>query len=66
MFELARLGAPVRRVRVVPCGVDLRLFRPLGPVEPRTDGLDRVVIVTRLVERKGVGNVIEALDGLRP
>ncbi|HET8742900.1 MAG TPA: glycosyltransferase [Gaiella sp.] len=61
VFELARLGAPVRRVRVVPCGVDLRLFRPVGPVEPRTNGLHRVVIVTRLVERKGVGNVIEAL-----
>jgi glycosyltransferase involved in cell wall biosynthesis len=45
----------------VPCGVDLELFTSSGPAEPRRPGLRRVVIVTRLVERKGVGNVIEAL-----
>jgi glycosyltransferase involved in cell wall biosynthesis len=61
VFELSRMGARVRRVRVVPCGVDLALFRPDGRVEARVEGLHRVVIVTRLVERKGVGNVIEAL-----
>ena len=61
VFELVRLGAPVRRIRVVPCGVDLGLFRPDGPADARRPGLRRVVIVTRLVERKGVGNVIEAI-----
>ena len=55
------MGVRVSRVRVVPCGVDLRVFRPSGPAEPRAPDLHRVVIVTRLVERKGVGNVIEAL-----
>jgi glycosyltransferase involved in cell wall biosynthesis len=61
VFELARMGVSVSRVRVVPCGVDLGVFAPSGPMEPRRPGLHRVVIVTRLVERKGVGNVIEAL-----
>jgi len=62
VFELARLDAELRNVRVVPCGVDLSLFTPHGPAEPRRPGVARIVIVTRLVERKGVGNVIEALQ----
>jgi D-inositol-3-phosphate glycosyltransferase len=60
-FELARLGADPKRVRVVPCGVDISLFRPGGPLEPRRPGIHRIAVVTRLVERKGVGNVITAL-----
>jgi D-inositol-3-phosphate glycosyltransferase len=61
VFELKRLGADGSRIFVVPCGVDLSLFRPDGPVEPRRRGVHRLVVVTRLVERKGVGNVISAL-----
>ena len=61
LFELIRLEADRRRVSVVPCGVNLDLFRPDGPVEPRRPGLSRIVCVTRLVERKGVGNIVEAL-----
>jgi glycosyltransferase involved in cell wall biosynthesis len=61
LFELRRLGVDPRRVRVVPCGVNLRAFRPTGPAEPRRAGLHRLVVVSRLVERKGVGNVIAAL-----
>jgi D-inositol-3-phosphate glycosyltransferase len=61
VFELSRMNANLRAIRVVPCGVDLNLFGPEGPADPRRPGLRRVVIVTRLVERKGVGNVIEAL-----
>lgn len=64
LFELVRLGANHRRVSVVPCGVDLTLFRPHGPAEPRRAGWHRLVVVSRLVERKGVGNVISALAGL--
>jgi glycosyltransferase involved in cell wall biosynthesis len=52
VFELLRLGADRRRIRVVPCGVDLRRFTPRGPAEPRTPGCRRVVCVGRLVERK--------------
>jgi D-inositol-3-phosphate glycosyltransferase len=60
MFELARLGADLHRVRVVPCGVDIGHFRPDGPAQGR-DGRPRVLVVCRLVERKGVGNVVCAL-----
>ena len=61
VFELVRLGADVDHVRVVPCGVDLELFTPDGPAEPRDPGVPRVVVVTRLVERKGVEDVLRAL-----
>lgn len=64
LFELVRLGAKVERVKVVPCGVDQGHFCPDGPVEPRTPGLARLVVVSRLVERKGVGNVVTALAGV--
>ncbi len=61
--ELRRLGAPAERLRVVPCGVDLKCFRPGGPVAARS-ALHRLVVVGRLVERKGVGDVIAALATL--
>jgi D-inositol-3-phosphate glycosyltransferase len=64
VFELVRMGADRRRVSVVPCGVDLERFRPDGPAEPRGRRRHRVVVVSRLVERKGIGNVITALADL--
>ncbi len=64
VFELLRMGAHLRRVKVIPCGVDLELFRPDGPAETRRAGLSRLVVVSRLVQRKGVGNVISALAAL--
>src|SRR5439155_2044170 len=62
--ELAALGCDPERVTVVPCGVDLEHFTPDGPAEPRACGLRRVVVLSRLVERKGIGNVIEAAAAL--
>jgi len=64
VFELVRLGADRSRITVVPCGVDTDLFRPDGSVDARRDGDPRIVVVTRLVERKGVGDVIAALPEL--
>jgi D-inositol-3-phosphate glycosyltransferase len=64
LFELKRLGADVGRVSVVPCGVDLDLFHPDGPAERRARGRRRIVVVSRLVERKGIGNVIRAVGHL--
>jgi len=61
VFELVRMGADVDRVKVVPCGVDLNHFHLDGPAEARTPGLARLVIVSRLVERKGLGNAVTAL-----
>jgi glycosyltransferase involved in cell wall biosynthesis len=61
VFELLRMGTERRAITVVPCGVDLRRFGPEGPAEPRRPGRARLVVACRLVERKGVGNAIEAL-----
>ena len=60
--ELAGLGADPRRLSIVPCGVDTHHFRPDGPAAGRRrPGAARIVVVSRLVPRKGVGNAISAL-----
>ena len=64
VFELVRMGADPHRVSVVPCGVDLGRFRPDGRREPRSPGTGRVVVVGRLVERKGTADVVQALARL--
>jgi glycosyltransferase involved in cell wall biosynthesis len=64
VFELLRLGADTGRVTVVPCGVDVGLFTPEGPVAPRTAGMTRILYVGRLVQRKGIGNLIAALSAV--
>ncbi len=64
VFELARLGADLDRVRLLPCGVDLELFDPDGPAEERSPGRRRLVAVGRLVERKGLGTAVSALAQL--
>jgi type III pantothenate kinase len=56
-----RLGATGTKLTVIPCGVDLAVFTPDGPAEARRPGVRRVVVVGRLVERKGVGNAIDAV-----
>jgi D-inositol-3-phosphate glycosyltransferase len=60
-FELVRMGADKSKIAVVPCGVDLRLFQPLGPAEGRDRRRKRLVCLSRLVERKGIADVINAL-----
>jgi D-inositol-3-phosphate glycosyltransferase len=62
--ELLALGADRGRVSVVPCGVDLDLFHPDGPVESRHAGRHRLLSVGRLVERKGGADAIVALRHL--
>jgi type III pantothenate kinase len=64
VFELLRMGANGDRLTVVPCGVDLSLFRPDGMAADRRLGTRRIVSIGRLVERKGVGNAISALRWL--
>ena len=61
VFELIRLGADRRRVTVIPCGVDLEAFGPDGPTEPRAPERPRILALARLVERKGVGDIVTAL-----
>ncbi|GAA1842172.1 glycosyltransferase [Agromyces salentinus] len=59
-FELKKLGVPPRNISVIPCGVDLDHFSPGGEREQRRRR-HRVLSVGRLVPRKGVGTVIEAI-----
>ncbi|HEX5763304.1 MAG TPA: glycosyltransferase [Solirubrobacterales bacterium] len=61
VFELMRMGAENDRTAVVPCGVDLDVFGTDGPAEQRDPDRRRLLYLGRLVRRKGVGNVIEAL-----
>jgi glycosyltransferase involved in cell wall biosynthesis len=61
IFELRRLGSSREQIRLVPCGVDLQRFRPHGPAAVRTGRNARVVVVSRLVERKGIDDVIRAV-----
>jgi D-inositol-3-phosphate glycosyltransferase len=63
-FELVRMGADKAKIAVVPCGVDLRMFQPLGPAEGRDPRRKRIVCLSRLVERKGIADVINALTVL--
>ena len=60
IFELARMGVDAGRVTVVPCGVATDVFTPYGDTADRTER-PRILSISRLVPRKGVGTVIEAL-----
>jgi glycosyltransferase involved in cell wall biosynthesis len=60
VFELRRLGLPSDRVSIVPCGVDTSVFTPRGPAAPRSDRR-RLLILGRLVERKGQDDAVRAL-----
>jgi glycosyltransferase involved in cell wall biosynthesis len=60
VFELRRLGLSSDRVSIVPCGVDTAVFTPRGPVAPRSDR-PRLLVLGRLVERKGQEDAVRAL-----
>jgi D-inositol-3-phosphate glycosyltransferase len=59
--ELSAYGVPHDRVFVVPCGVAADEFRPDGPVMERPADRFRAITFGRLVPRKGVETIIEAL-----
>jgi glycosyltransferase involved in cell wall biosynthesis len=60
--ELRSLGLAPGRASVIPCGVDTDLFRPAERRDP--DGPPRLLVLGRMVPRKGIGNVVEALAQL--
>ena len=59
--QLALRTCPDLRYSVVPNGVDLGLFHPAGAGSPRATGRFRCLAVARLIERKGLGDLIRAL-----
>jgi len=61
--ELVRLDAPLHRMHVIPCGVDVDAFTPQGPAAPRDDR-PRILTLSRLVPRKGIQTVLQALQEL--
>lgn len=61
--ELADMGVSEDKVAVIPCGVDLDHFNPLGPLAEHADR-HRIVTAGRLVPRKGVDTAIKALQYL--
>jgi glycosyltransferase involved in cell wall biosynthesis len=63
VFELRRLGLPSDRVSIVPCGVDTDAFTPDGPVAARTER-KRLLVLGRLVERKGQDDAVRALPAV--
>jgi glycosyltransferase involved in cell wall biosynthesis len=63
VFELMGMGMPRRSATIVPCGVDVGHFRPDGPVRPRT-ARPRILTLGRLVERKGVDTLIQAMPAI--
>jgi glycosyltransferase involved in cell wall biosynthesis len=63
VFELRRLGVSTEKVSIVPCGVDTSVFGPRGPVAPRGDR-QRLLVLGRLVERKGQEDAVRALTAL--
>ena len=58
--KLAIRGAPEQEIGVIPNGVDTELFSPAPEGEGEQDGKQRIVCVGRLIERKGVWELLEA------
>jgi len=63
VVELEAMGVDPRRVSIVPSGVDTGSFSPDGPAAERT-AAPRLLVIGRLVARKGLGDVLAALARL--
>jgi glycosyltransferase involved in cell wall biosynthesis len=62
--RLALMTCPGLAYSVVPNGVDLDLFHPAVPARPMNSRRIRCLAVARLVERKGLGELIRAFASL--
>jgi D-inositol-3-phosphate glycosyltransferase len=63
VFELVRMGRSRARISVVPCGVNLDLFAPGGPVAVRSEH-HRIVSVGKLMPHNGFDILIRALPAM--
>jgi glycosyltransferase involved in cell wall biosynthesis len=61
---VADYGVPASRVRVIPPGVDLTLFRPPSEPPARSEGLVRILFVGGDFARKGGPDLLAALQGM--
>jgi glycosyltransferase involved in cell wall biosynthesis len=59
--ELVRLGVPRTQMSLVPSGVNSERFSPDGPVAERDPHRPRILTVGRFVERKGFGDLVQAM-----
>jgi D-inositol-3-phosphate glycosyltransferase len=60
LADLARLGVPRARMRVVPCGVDTQQFSPEGPAAER-NGRPRLVAAEPLTQPESLATAVQAL-----
>jgi glycosyltransferase involved in cell wall biosynthesis len=60
LADLARLGVPRARVRVVPCGIDAQRFSPEGPAAER-NGRSRLLAAGPLTAPRGLDVAVRAL-----
>jgi len=61
--ELTELGLDPARADVIPCGVDVDLFRP-GRAPGAGSARRRVLVIGRLVARKGIDDAVRAVAQL--
>jgi D-inositol-3-phosphate glycosyltransferase len=59
--DLVRIGVPRASLTIVPPGVDSERFSPEGPAVERDPERPRILSVGKLVERKGFGEVMQAM-----
>lgn len=63
---LALRSAPGQQVGVIPNGIDMKLFSPAPENDTTGDEKLRIVCVGRLIERKGVRELLDAFAMLAP
>jgi glycosyltransferase involved in cell wall biosynthesis len=61
LHGLVRIGVPRTQLTVVPTGVDSDYFTPDGPAAARDPERPRILSVGGLVEREGMGDVVQAM-----
>jgi len=61
--ELARLGTPNAKVRLVPCGVDTKKFKPAGRIAKR-NRRPHLIAIGSLAEYRGLDKIMRCLVDL--